>query len=132
MAALLVCGCGAGGATDDAAKGAGKLVGIGSDDAGKAFPKFQNQFDTGASALGDDVGRGGATAYERELYEQSVKTALCEGWAIYQDYGGWPTSDEWYEIIEDRMRAIQPELRTYLSAGVQPRRISLWRSATAI
>lgn len=108
LAALLVCGCG-GAATDDAVKGAGKLVGAGGDDAGRAVPKFESQLDTGATALGDDAGRGSAAAaYERERYEQAVQSAFCEGWAIYQDYGGWPTSDEWYAIIEDSTRAYNP------------------------
>jgi hypothetical protein len=107
--ALTVSGCGGGGATDDAVKGAGKLLGGGGDDITRAVPKFDSELGTGGATLGDDAARGGsAAAYPRERYERAVAAGFCEGWTIYRDYGGWPSGDEWYEIIDDRIRAYNP------------------------
>jgi hypothetical protein len=112
LSIALVAGCGGGGATDDVAKGAAKVVdgaadeaiagaGFG-DDGGRALPPLSRQLRPPASRLATP--RGADVSVEE--FNRLMGAAFCEGWAIYRNYGAFPSSAQWYEIAENRISAI--------------------------
>jgi len=84
--ALLTAGCGPGAATDDAVRAVER-----------GLPKL-------TKALKQPARRAAATGARSSTEMEVALTAVfCEGYAIYRDYGGIPTPEEWYDLAAQRL-----------------------------
>jgi hypothetical protein len=111
--AALIVGCGGSGAADDAGKAAVKALsgsadeGLRSgatefgDDGARAFPSLNQRLRQPAGRLA-----GESVTATRQDAERAVHVAFCEGWGIYKAYGGFPSSDEWYDIAANRIQSV--------------------------
>lgn len=108
--AVIVVGCGGGGATDDAVKiisGTDEVARAAtpfSDDGERALPGLTTRLQQPTSRLRAGSGTPPRLEAQRSA-EEAVQAAFCEGWAIYKTYGAFPSSDEWYDILARRLQS---------------------------
>jgi hypothetical protein len=114
LVALTLAGCGGGGATDDAVRAVGKAAGAGGDEAlrggGATFDDSERALPRLGSGIEEPAERvaaaSAAAAVDRERVVSAMETAFCEGYGFYTQYGVFPTGDEWYDLIDSRVRQI--------------------------
>jgi hypothetical protein len=114
VSTILIVGCGGGSAADDVAKPVAKALGSGADegirgggfgdDAERAFPRLNQGLQQPARRVAGATGTPTSLGVQRVA--EATHIAFCEGWAIYRQYGGFPSGSEWYGIVANRIQAV--------------------------
>jgi hypothetical protein len=109
-AAVLIIGCGGGGAADDIGRGAVSALGGGADEALRGGTAFADDGSRAYPALTAPARRAatrvGTAGDELDRTAQATYDAFCEGWGIYKTTGGFPTWDQWAGIAEERIESV--------------------------